>query len=272
MPEYSRFPMAHYHTTFGATLRQLADTEPDAERARQMALLASQLEVAFDQQGSNVQVALWDVQDSTRQKIDDLHAHQSDTNLLLSNVIEAVNGLRGDVQASAVESAARLGKLEEGQNDLADRVTALELTISARPAERMAEHQAIIDEFSHRLEAFEIAFARLGASMALFDDAIVVIDHAQRITWTNQETLDMFGYMTEELIGEPIDILIPERYRDAHRAHIIRFAKSSTAVRRMGERQAIAGRHKDGTEFPIKAAIAKVPDGYTAVVRRLNGG
>jgi hypothetical protein len=138
-------PTTHFHTTFGATLRQLADTEPDAERARQMALLASQLEVAFDQQGSNVQVALWDVQDATRTKIDDLHAHQADTNTLLSGVMEALNGLRGDVQASAAESAARLGKLENGQaaiagqvNDLSERVD----TIDGRDQQQYAESKA----------------------------------------------------------------------------------------------------------------------------------
>lgn len=166
MTHYSRIPVTHFHTTFGATLRSLADTEPDPERARQMALLASQLEVAFDQQGSNVQVAIWDVQDATREKINDLHEHQSDTNLLLATINESLNGLRRDVQASAAESAARLGKLEAGQDALAGQVSDLGERLDAgdtREEERY--HESMADRASLHAQVVQLA-ERMAAYIA----------------------------------------------------------------------------------------------------------
>jgi len=99
-------------SAFRKTLRELAEADDRADRLRTANLLASQLEVAFNQQGNLAQVAIWDVQEAAYQKIDDLHKQVGDTNTLLAGVIEAIHGLRGDVRQSATESAARLKKIE----------------------------------------------------------------------------------------------------------------------------------------------------------------
>jgi chromosome segregation ATPase len=187
--------MTGLHTLFGTTLRRLADTEPDTERARQMALLASQLEVAFDQQSSNVQVALWDVQEAAYKKIDDLHAHQGDTNQLLSGVIEAIGGLKQAVETSALESAARLGKLEEGQAALAGQVNTLTEEMGDSKADRKSLREAFdayvrgskrdkIDEIIERLAQLE---SRQGPDMSPEDREAAANDFFAILAWWRTE-------------------------------------------------------------------------------------
>jgi PAS domain S-box-containing protein len=97
------------------------------------------------------------------------------------------------------------------------------------------------------------------------------VDEAQRITFFNQGAERMFGYATEEILGEPLDILIPDPYRAAHAGHVRAFGMSPVVARRMGERGQIVGQRKNGEVFPADASISKQDVRgrriYTAVVR-----
>lgn len=86
--------------------------------------------------------------------------------------------------------------------------------------------------------------------------AIIILDDNQKIITFNQAAAQLFGYTPEDVIGQPLDILIPTQFRKAHHDHMTQFAHSTPAVRLMGERQGVHGRHKDGTQFPIEASIA----------------
>lgn len=107
--------------------------------------------------------------------------------------------------------------------------------------------------------------------IAISADAIICIDAEQRITLFNDGAERIFGWTSEEAIGQQLDILLPERVRDIHRAHIERFRQSPDRARRMGQRQEISGRRRNGEEFPAEAAIAKVSMGgsvvYSVVLR-----
>lgn len=107
--------------------------------------------------------------------------------------------------------------------------------------------------------------------IAISADAIICIDAEQRITLFNDGAERIFGWTAEEAIGQPLDILLPERIRDVHHAHIERFRQSPDRARRMGQRQEISGLRKTGEEFPAEAAIAKVSMGdsvvYSVVLR-----
>ncbi len=95
----------------------------------------------------------------------------------------------------------------------------------------------------------------------LFDilvDAVIAFDQDQRILYFNKGAETIFGYRAEEVLGQPLDILVPERFVAIHREHFRRFLESPINSRSMGERQPISGRRKDGSEFPAEAAIAKV--------------
>ncbi len=67
----------------------------------------------------------------------------------------------------------------------------------------------------------------------------------------------IFGYEQHEIIGQPLDVLIPERFRTQHVHHVAQFSASSSAARKMGERQEIFALRKGGTEFAAEASIAK---------------
>jgi PAS domain S-box-containing protein len=116
------------------------------------------------------------------------------------------------------------------------------------------------------IEQIKIAEQRLKESEAKFSgiislsaDAIISIDEEQRITLFNNGAEQVFGYSQSEVIGAPLDILIPDRFRSAHRQHVERFAASAVTVRQPGERLiTIAGLRKSGEEFPGEAAISKL--------------
>ena len=96
-------------------------------------------------------------------------------------------------------------------------------------------------------------------------DAIICIDADQKITLFNDGAERIFGWTAAEAMGQPLEILLPERVRDVHRVHVERFADSPDRARRMGQRQEISGIRKNGEEFPAEAAIAKVKMGDSVV-------
>jgi PAS domain S-box-containing protein len=102
-------------------------------------------------------------------------------------------------------------------------------------------------------------------------DAVICMDAFQRITFFNKGAEAIFGWTSEEIIGQRIETLIPERYRSAHPRHVAEFGRSKVKARRMGERREIAGVRKNGVEFPAEAAISQVHQGdsvvYTVVLR-----
>lgn len=85
--------------------------------------------------------------------------------------------------------------------------------------------------------------------------AIVVVDGDGRIVLVNAAADDLFGYDRVELIGQPLEILLPERLRDTHVMHRVRYS-SDPQVRPMGTGLDFVGRRKDGTEFPIDCALS----------------
>jgi formate hydrogenlyase transcriptional activator len=88
-------------------------------------------------------------------------------------------------------------------------------------------------------------------------DAMVLEDRDGRIALVNSNTEKMFGYGREELIGEPVEKLVPERFREGHGEHRTQFTAAPQA-RPMGEGRELFGQHGDGHEFPIQIRLAPV--------------
>jgi PAS domain S-box-containing protein len=123
-----------------------------------------------------------------------------------------------------------------------------------------------------RIEAeLRASEAKFSGILEIAADAIITIDHSQRIVHFNNGAEGMFGYKASDAIGRHLAILIPTRFRAVHDAHVESFARSPVTARRMGERREIFGLRSDGTEFPAEASISKLvtPDGllFTVVLR-----
>ena len=113
--------------------------------------------------------------------------------------------------------------------------------------------------------------AKFSGILAIAADAIITVDHTQRIIHFNRGAEEIFGYTAADAIGRHLALLIPARYRAVHDRHMETFARSPGGARRMGERREIFGLRADGTEFPAEASISKLaaPDGivFTVVLR-----
>ena len=105
-------------------------------------------------------------------------------------------------------------------------------------------------------------------------DAVICMDAFQRVTFFNQGAEAIFGYKSDEVVGQRIEMLIPERYRPNHARQVAEFGRSGVKARRMGERREIAGLKKGGIEFPAEAAISQIHHGdevvYAVVLRDIS--
>src|SRR5687768_7050393 len=89
-------------------------------------------------------------------------------------------------------------------------------------------------------------------------DAIITVDADQRILVFNTAAESMFRYKSQEMLGEPIDRLIPLGYQDAHREAVRRFAATRVSGRAKAASRPITGVRSNGEEFPIEASISQI--------------
>jgi PAS domain S-box-containing protein len=95
---------------------------------------------------------------------------------------------------------------------------------------------------------------------ALFDfspDAIIATDQSGRITEANSQVEKFFGYTRAELQGQPVELLVPERFRSAHPGHRKDYI-AEARMRPMGIGLELHGRRKDGSEFPVDIMLSTV--------------
>ena len=86
-------------------------------------------------------------------------------------------------------------------------------------------------------------------------DAVVAVDSEGRIVEANPQAESLFGYVCSELLGSPIEILIPERFRTSHAAHRGEY-RNHPHARPMGAGLELYGRRKDGREFPVDIMLS----------------
>lgn len=120
-------------------------------------------------------------------------------------------------------------------------------------------------------EAQRRADGRYREVLDMVVDAIVSCDEDMRIVVFNSAAEAIFGHAAQDLLGQPLDILLPVGIQQQHRQYMREFGLGPEQMRPVNARQALHGRHRDGHLIPIEVGISKrLEDGkalYTAVVR-----
>lgn len=97
--------------------------------------------------------------------------------------------------------------------------------------------------------------ARFRALLESAPDAMVIVRGDGAIVLVNRQAEALFGYARGEIIGRPVEALIPERYRDAHVSHRGGYFQAAR-IRSMGAAMELYAQRKDGTEFPIEVSLS----------------
>ena len=105
-------------------------------------------------------------------------------------------------------------------------------------------------------------------------DAVLIVDAGGTIVLVNQQTEKMFGYSRGELLGKPVEMLVPPQHRPAHSVHRGNY-NASPRVRMMGSGMELFGLRKDGSEFPVEISLspAESAEGFQvfSVIRDVTG-
>jgi PAS domain S-box-containing protein len=186
-----------------------------------------------------------------------------------ARVREAIDShLQGNAELIEFEFRLRSDKLPERW--LAGRGRAVERAADGAPL-RVVGILSDVTERRQNLAAIHRQQAQLTGIIDSAMDAVVMIDAGQRIALFNPAAESMFGRKAADVIGAPLDTLLPASSHGVHARHIETFGAANTITRRMGSARPIHGMRADGSTFPIEASIAKLDaDGhryYTAILR-----
>ena len=88
-------------------------------------------------------------------------------------------------------------------------------------------------------------------------DAMIIIDGTGTIRFVNRQVSSLFGYAHDEIVGRPVELLMPERFHARHVGHREHY-RDSVRVRPMGAGLELFGRRKDGTEFPVEISLSPI--------------
>ena len=117
-------------------------------------------------------------------------------------------------------------------------------------AEREHSRQALLDVQAH-----------IGGIVESAMDAIITIDENQRVVQFNAAAERVFRWPRGAVLGQPLEMLMPKRFHEAHRTHVRLFGETATTSRGMRAQTVLKGVRADGEEFPIEASISQQVQG-----------
>src|SRR5713226_527807 len=128
-----------------------------------------------------------------------------------------------------------------------------EISLSAIDTEEGILVSAAVRDVTDRKRAE----ARFGGLLEAAPDAMVCVDADGRIALVNAQTERLFGYGRDELVGQPVEMLVPDAVRDVHPGHRAGYV-ADPAPRPMGAGMELAGRRRDGSTFPAEISLSAI--------------
>lgn len=155
-----------------------------------------------------------------------------------------------------IHAAARLGEPTTQIETRRKAKSGRELPVALSVSPVRSAHGEVVGTFSiaRDLSAQRQADLLFRQAVDASPAAMIMMDRSGRILLTNHEVKELFGYSSEELLGEAIEILLPEQFRTSHPALRQEFMQGATK-RMMGAGRELYGRRRDGSTFPVEVGL-----------------
>jgi len=133
----------------------------------------------------------------------------------------------------------------------------VEISLSPLDTEEGTMVMCAVRDIEERQEARRRADRKFRDLLESAPDAMVIVDAAGSIVLVNSQTVTLFGWKHEELVGKPVETLVPQRFRGAHGDHRSGFF-ARPKMRQMGAGLDLFGLRKDNSEFPVEISLSPI--------------